>query len=543
MDVAAMMDQLADAMDDGRQEVSRFQAAPLTHLLDGHVDWDRRGETARHSFARRDGALNDQSVVILHAKVAQKSYGNEKRFFCPPPCVYVGADIWKLMQDLRKAGVCAGGGEGGVRGYMCVDSAALTHGDAHKLNFETLPNTTGMSACAKSLFISDQDKRKHFRLLLRLFLEVSSGRQEVGSFHSRLIKVISKPSQKRQTMKNADLCISACSRVALFNRLRSQTVSTRYLAVEGGAFVASARQWTAFTITLVEDRRAERGGDFVLSEGFVCYGSVVQLVCTESGLALPPMVIRKVTKQHAVLSVDEPVSQLHKCALEMRDAPPAFLAVANDAVVLHQATPSGREAGPVPLNDGSCWTVIGVEVAEFGFRQADAARVRTPVTPFPDVTGLEVSGGGQAATLEVHGENLGPHLKVCFGRAELHTVFKSSKCLLCAVPEVCALRRACGDDDGGGGGAVTVPVSLRRPCDGVVYRTAFSFTYTPEPVRPRRPHSPAAGGALAGGALAGGHAHRGGGGTAPLAARHDDALLDSIHHEFTRSNFHLFVQT
>ena len=58
-----------------------------------------------------------------------------------------------------------------------------------------------MFACAKSLYISDTDKRKHFRLVLSLLLE--SG-QEVGSFHSNMIKVISKPSQKRQSMKNAD---------------------------------------------------------------------------------------------------------------------------------------------------------------------------------------------------------------------------------------------------------------------------------------------------------------------------------------------------
>uniref|UniRef100_A0A3P8RQR9 Recombination signal binding protein for immunoglobulin kappa J region like n=1 Tax=Amphiprion percula TaxID=161767 RepID=A0A3P8RQR9_AMPPE len=450
-------------------------------------------ETEREAHA-------DQSILILHAKVAQKSYGNEKRFFCPPPCVFISGRGWRVMQDHLKDSVYR------VCGYMCLDSSTQSQVDTFKLVFDEQPNSR-MFACAKSLFISDQDKRKHFCLLLRLFL---GNRHELGSFQSKMIKVISKPSQKRQSMKNADLCISSCSRVALFNRLRSQTVSTRYLSVDRGAFIASARQWTAFTITM-----GKCVSGFVLSEGFICYGCVVQLVCTESGVALPPMVIRKVNKQHAILDVDEPVSQLHKCAFQFRDNPHAYLCLSNDTII-HVRDPSR-----VILNDGSCWTIIGVEAVEFTFNQGLAC-IQTPVSPFPVITGLEVNGGGHVAMLEIHGENFSPHLKVWFGNSEAETMFKSPKSLLCVVPDVSVfsdswrcLRRV-----------ITVPLSLIR-LDGLIYRTTFSFTYTPELQPP-----PSVRGAVGGGKREGG-----------MDRGQEDILLETIHQEFTRANFHLFMQS
>ena len=43
------------------------------------------------------------------------------------------------------------------------------------------------------------------------------------------------------------------------------------------------------------------GDDFRTDEGYIHYGRTVKLMCTESRVALPLLVIRKVDKQNALI--------------------------------------------------------------------------------------------------------------------------------------------------------------------------------------------------------------------------------------------------
>ena len=151
---------------------------------------------------------------------------------------------------------------------------------------------------------------------------------------------------------------------------------------------------------------------------------------------------------------------------------------------------------------------------------------RAPIVPLPRVTGLQLAGGGQAARLELTGEDFAPGLQVWFGEVEADTVFRSAESVYCLVPDIqqfctgpawtaqpgatqVTVNNTTQHIPGPGDGPrillcistpqlwcflsqvnlisvlthilrVQVLISLVRQ-DGVIFPTGLTFTFTPEP--------------------------------------------------------------
>ncbi|CAF0794029.1 unnamed protein product [Rotaria sordida] len=428
-----------------------------------------------------------RTVTIFHAKVAQKSYGNEKRFFCPPPCVYLSGDGWNsnfdrscssssLISLHEQEHLCAMIGISEPL-YSNEHENYLTN-EMQKLSIE---NENIKYGSAKTLFISDIDKRKYINLNIKIiYTNNYHSNPYIGLFQSQKIKVISKPSKKKQSIKNADsVCMQSGTKIALFNRLRSQNVSTRFLHVdENKQFHASAHEWGSFYIHLVDNNDLSiESNQFSVKEGYIQYGSTVKLVCSITNQSLPYLIIRKVEKNRILIDSDEPVSQLHKCAFEFQNHSSKFiyLSLVNERIVAIAGKSCKNERFRVDINDATCWTIISTDKAEYTWFEARGPVIH-PITPVPIAKCIVVDGGGTGATIELTGENFTQGLSVWFGETESPcTEYRSSETMIVEVPQFSSImsnmpwiQRS-----------ISTPILFVRR-DGVIYLTSLIFTYTPQ---------------------------------------------------------------
>ncbi|KAI8078473.1 hypothetical protein BDF21DRAFT_420595 [Thamnidium elegans] len=324
---------------------------------------------------------NERKITILTSKVAQKSYGTEKRFLCPPPStVLSGSSSWwaRNLSDTKLNApslVVHISGEktsqnGVIEWYNTTTGSLLDTSCAVNSANNGDTNLSG-NCVSKHLHINDADeKRKRVEVLVKINL---GNGIHLGTFASKGIKVISKPSKKRQSVKNMELCIHHGTTISLFNRIRSQTVSTKYLGVStaedknnggGTCFVARTGSWDPFVIWIVDTSRSPDtpplntrnhhpdNPHFPAPPAIALhtatgqqpialhYNQAVVLQCVSTGLVSPVMVIRKVDKGSMIMggnrlcdlsgatggecgdeALGDPVSQLHKIAFQIVQDP------------------------------------------------------------------------------------------------------------------------------------------------------------------------------------------------------------------------------
>ncbi|KAG8912128.1 hypothetical protein FRC00_005202 [Tulasnella sp. 408] len=373
------------------------------------------------------------TVTCLHAAVAQKSYGNEKRFLCPPPVVRIDTPIPRSVYFRSQ--------QLSMRIFPEINELPGPPPEQKA----SLDDT--MQACFKYLHVGGTQKSKSFHLSLDLAEPAvfdpmpnqgANGSNSAESSNARLIKpastwasfssapvtIISKPSKKTAKTRNLASCILAGGPVSLFNRINSQTVRTKYMTVDQGRLCASNTTWSAFNVEVVQavtDPNAQPPDVGTYHPGGVppqpvTYGSTLLLTDSHTGLTSDPLVIRKVDKGRIVMdegTMGGPVSQMQKVALcritetgaryylsaagplQILPDPSGAATDGKGVIATHPLVyqpPAVREEvkGDVRMevdevDDFLCWTIVGISKFQYTFFDGihNNALARFPITPFP----------------------------------------------------------------------------------------------------------------------------------------------------------------
>ncbi|KAF9579323.1 hypothetical protein BGW38_004469, partial [Lunasporangiospora selenospora] len=242
---SATMDQ--DEEDEFSQELhllSRRHQRPIAAATASQVNESNMPLRKKSGHAKtRMQRYQMTTVRCWHGAIAQKSYGIEKRYLCPPPMVHVSAGL--NAKQIRgehphvTMTVIHEKVNGPVQGESLMEQDCSLD-DHLRCSFRNL-HVTGTGS----------DSSKRFKLGLQVYLNKSSN-LPTAIMDSNPIPIISKPSKKTAKAGNASCFILNGMSVSLLNRINAQTVRTKYMAVDNKAVCAKIGTWSSFTIKMVK---------------------------------------------------------------------------------------------------------------------------------------------------------------------------------------------------------------------------------------------------------------------------------------------------
>jgi hypothetical protein len=421
--------------------------------------------------------------------VAQKSYGHERRFICPTAKVVIFGNGAPKIQKIggRLRAVKADGTDFANQKHK-IYSADQPVAQSYSASHITVEGNVESEAAAfhsingqiknefisiefRRLYINDLERQKTFRFKF----EVYDARGLVCKLQSNLVKVLSKPSQS-SAEKLSVLNISSGSNLTLFNRVKSQSGTTRFLTRSEETLSCNANLWDAFTVWNISeiqdfldkidltlcnipekdfflqlpDEKQRMLNYFTLNVPRKAgktleYGTKVIFQHYETGKLTIPFVIHRLQDNegkggsskkrgktdrtfYTKLADNslQTISQMHRIALQVDGRPGVYLSLDDEKIELYSAEISGSDFIPGPsnpysnldiqLNDRCIWTIVMIDIQ----RNVLQINLNIPHTgtlnfiSLPRIIAIK-ERQNQSLSISIIGENFTTGLSIFFG--------------------------------------------------------------------------------------------------------------------------------
>ncbi|KAF9115907.1 hypothetical protein BGX27_005789 [Mortierella sp. AM989] len=388
---------------DGSFNMSTVVEGLLENTSESQFSASIENSSSNSNSSSKNDHSSSTIISCYHASIAQKSYGSEKRFLCPPPIVRVEGQL-----DDTNSGLTS---KPQVAMSVICESGDNTLGQRSTLEED-------QSSTFRYLYVSGTAKAKSFQLKLQVYGQVclpngfvshdpsqpSEGSiphpdwdlpEPIAVFESQPIAIISKPSKKTAKARNVSSCILAGSLVSLFNRINSQTVRTKYMSAQDGELCAKSSTWSAFTISIVSNGPCSpapaRSGSskshhrqlVQQSASPITYGAEIILTETTTGLQSDRLIVCKVENGRILQGAIGPICQMQKVALQSlersKNGQPIYLGAVGDdhqtgrfmdhsassSTALRYEASTMTETSKPGSDDFLCWTIVGISKFEY----------------------------------------------------------------------------------------------------------------------------------------------------------------------------------
>ncbi|KAI8877931.1 beta-trefoil [Backusella circina FSU 941] len=293
-------------------------------------------------------------MTCYHASIAQKSYGLEKRFLCPPPFVTVSSE---------------------ARHNFLVSMAVVCE-TAERQFEQRIILDDKMEGYLKHLYVTGTAKAKELHLRINLSQQMKSSLHASSpftTFYSSPVTIISKPSKKSARIRNSSTCLFKNSLISLFNRINSQTVRTKYLSTESDKLCAKHSSWTPFEVVVVKQPNHATNLNQHTVMTPITYGSQIMLKDVHTGFLSPLVTVCKIEKGKLDSASFGLVIQMQKVALKLTSSEEPLFLSANGPVIQDDDTENSnmnhnvntwlkfvKSNNSEALGADLCWTIVGV---------------------------------------------------------------------------------------------------------------------------------------------------------------------------------------